>query len=193
MRQEILRHLEGHRQVLQLVASELPGPIAAAAAQLVTALRNGGKLLVMGNGGSAADAQHFAAELVGRFQRERRGLPAVALTTDSSILTAVGNDYGFEAVFRRQVEALARPGDVVCAISTSGRSPNVLQALLAARQAGCATLALTGGSGGELIALADVAVVVPSDRTPFIQEAHVTIIHLLCALVEGALFGEEAP
>ncbi len=186
MLEVINRHLEGHRQVLQLVAGELPGTIARAAELLVRSLSSGGKLLIMGNGGSAADAQHFAAELVGRFRRERKGLPALALTTDSSILTAVGNDYGFDTVYSRQVEALARPGDAVLGISTSGRSVNVVQALAAARQAGCVTLALTGGDGGALQELADLAIVVPSEQTPFIQEAHVTIIHILCDLIEQA-------
>ena len=184
MRKVIEEHLAGHLQVLQLVVAELPGPIVAAAELVVKAIAGGGKLLVMGNGGSAADAQHFAAELVGRFRRERAALPAVALTTDTSILTAVGNDYGFENIFRRQVEALARPGDVVCGISTSGRSPNVVQAMEAARSMGCRTLALLGGNGGQMIALADVALLVPSDQTPFIQEAHLTIIHILCDLIE---------
>jgi len=184
MRKVIEEHLAGHLQVLQLVVAELPGPIIAAAELVVKAIAGGGKLLVMGNGGSAADAQHFAAELVGRFRRERAALPAVALTTDTSILTAVGNDYGFENIFRRQVEALARPGDVVCGISTSGRSPNVVQAMEAARSMGCRTLALLGGNGGQMIALADVALLVPSDQTPFIQEAHLTIIHILCDLIE---------
>jgi D-sedoheptulose 7-phosphate isomerase len=184
MRKAIEEHLAGHLQVLQLVVAELPGPIVAAAELVVKAIAGGGKLLVMGNGGSAADAQHFAAELVGRFRRERAALPAVALTTDTSILTAVGNDYGFENIFRRQVEALARPGDVVCGISTSGRSPNVVQAMEAARSMGCRTLALLGGNGGQMIALADVALLVPSDQTPFIQEAHLTIIHILCDLIE---------
>jgi D-sedoheptulose 7-phosphate isomerase len=186
MHETIRKHLEGHQKVLQLVAAELPGTIASAVELVTAALRGGGKLLVMGNGGSAADAQHFAAELVGRFRRERAALPAIALTTDTSVLTAIGNDYGFATIFRRQVEALARPGDVICGISTSGCSPNVVQALETARKMNCRTLALTGGNGGLMRALADVAVVVPSDQTPFVQEAHLTIIHILCELIEQA-------
>jgi D-sedoheptulose 7-phosphate isomerase len=184
MDNEISGHIEGHITVLRTVVDRQSERIAAAAELIVRSIMGGGKLLVMGNGGSAADAQHFAAEMVGRFRRERNALPAIALTTDTSILTAVGNDYGFDAIFTRQVEALARPGDVVCGISTSGCSPNVVKALATARRAGCATLALTGGTGGDLCAHADVAIVVPSDQTPYIQEAHLTIIHILCGLIE---------
>jgi D-sedoheptulose 7-phosphate isomerase len=186
MNETIRKHLEGHQQVMQRVGAELPAVIAAAGELLVHSLAAGGKLLVMGNGGSAADAQHFAAELVGRYRRERNPLPAIALTTDTSILTAVGNDYGYEMIFRRQVEALAKTGDVVCGISTSGNSANVMQALEAARQKGCRTLVLTGDRGGAMVTLADVAVVVPSDQTPHIQEVHLAIIHILCDLVEQA-------
>jgi D-sedoheptulose 7-phosphate isomerase len=184
MHETIRMHLEGHQQVLRRVAAELPGPIATAAELIVSALAGGGKLLVMGNGGSAADAQHFAAELVGRYRCERMALPAIALSTDTSILTAVGNDYGFDSIFSRQVEALARPGDVVFGISTSGRSPNVGKALVTARELGCTTIVLTGGDGGSVLSLADAAIMVPSEQTPWIQEAHLTIIHILCHLIE---------
>lgn len=186
MNDTVRMHLEGHQQVMRQVAAELPAVIAAAGELLVHSLADGGKLLILGNGGSAADAQHFAAELVGRYRRERNPLPAIALTTDTSILTAVGNDYGYEVIFRRQVEALARTGDVVCGISTSGNSANVMQALEAAREMGCRTLVLTGAGGGTMAALADVAVVVPSAQTPHVQEAHLAIIHILCDLVEQA-------
>ena len=149
--------------------------------------RGGGKLLLFGNGGSAADAQHLAAEFVNRFLRDRQALPAIALTTDTSALTSIGNDLGFEQAFSRQVEALARPGDVVIAISTSGNSPNVLRAITVARALGCVTVAFTGGSGGELAGAADEAFVVPSQETPRIQETHITLGHALCALVEELL------
>ncbi len=183
-------HLAEHRRTMELVATELTGAIAGCAELLCAALAGGGKVLVMGNGGSAADAQHLAAELVGRFLRERRALPAVALTTDSSILTAVGNDYGFEQIFSRQVEALAAPGDVVIGISTSGNSANVRVALAAANEIGCKTVGLLGGSGGAIAAEVDLALVVPTAATPRIQEAHATIIHILCDLVERTLCGE---
>lgn len=150
-------------------------------------LRNGGTIYLCGNGGSAADCQHVAGEFVGRFLRERRPWPAVALTTDTSILTAVGNDYGFEQVFARQVRALARPGDVVAGISTSGKSPNVLLAIEAAKTIGAATIAFTGAPGGPLAELTDVAFRAPSSHTPRIQEMHLLAWHLLCDRVEEAL------
>lgn len=155
-------------------------------------LAAGGRVLWMGNGGSAADCQHMAAELVGRYTRERRGLASVALTTDTSILTAVGNDYGFERIFARQVEAICGPGDVVIGISTSGNSRNVLEAIQAARQIGTATVGFTGGSGGALKDLVDHCLVVPSRVTARIQEAHILIGHLLCDWVEqGAVDAEQ--
>lgn len=150
-------------------------------------LRAGGKILVFGNGGSAADAQHFAGELVGRFQRERPGIAAIALGTDPSIVTAVGNDLGFERVFARQIEALGRSGDVAFGISTSGRSPNVLAALRLARERGLVTVGLTGRGGGELAALVDHLVDVPDHETPRIQEVHGMVVHVLCELIEEEL------
>jgi D-sedoheptulose 7-phosphate isomerase len=164
-----------------------PATVAAvvrAADTLATALKEGRKVLVFGNGGSAADATHLAAELVGRFLLERRGLPALSLSDNSSALTAISNDYGYERVFVRQVEALGRPGDVAIGISTSGRSANVLAGLEAARAGGLGTLALTGGDGGSLPAAVDVCIVVPSADTPRIQEGHTLVAHLLCELVE---------
>ena len=155
------------------------------------ALREGRKLLLFGNGGSAADAQHIAAELVGRFLRERRPLPAIALTTDTSALTAIGNDYGFDDVFARQVRALGARGDVALAISTSGRSPNVLRAVEAARDAGLRVVALTGGDGGALAAAADVTLrVSASTLSARIQETHILIGHVICELVDQRLFGD---
>ncbi len=158
-----------------------------AGGRISESLKAGGTILIFGNGGSAADAQHFAGELVGRFLRERRGLPAVALTTDPSILTAVANDMGFEAVFRRQLEALGKPGDVAFGISTSGRSPNVVQALRFAREQGLLTLGLTGGGGGDLRGLVHYLLDVPHSETPRIQEVHGVVIHLLCQMIEEAV------
>jgi D-sedoheptulose 7-phosphate isomerase len=161
--------------------------IEAVASRMAEALRRGGKILFFGNGGSAADAQHLAAEFVNRFLRERGPLAALALTTDTSALTSIGNDLGFDQIFARQVTALGRPGDVVVAISTSGDSPNVLQGVEAARRLGCTTVGLTGGAGGQLARVVDEAFVVPSKETPRIQETHITLGHALCALVEELL------
>ena len=155
--------------------------------RMAVSLKSGGKVLVFGNGGSAADAQHLAGELVGRYLVDRRALPAIALTTDPSILTAVANDMGYDAVFRRQVEAHGRPGDVAIGISTSGRSRNVLAALEWARAHRLVTVGLTGGGGGPLAALADYLIDVPSAETPRIQEVHGLVIHLLCQIVEEEL------
>ncbi len=151
---------------------------------LIESILQGNKILFCGNGGSAGDAQHIATELVCRFETERKGLPAIALTTDTSGLTAIGNDFGFERVYSRQVEALAREGDVLVAISTSGNSPNILQAIMTARQIGCKTVGLTGSKGKKLASLCDASVLVPSDRTARIQEAHITIGHLWCQMID---------
>jgi D-sedoheptulose 7-phosphate isomerase len=155
---------------------------------LIDRYEAGNKVLIAGNGGSAADAQHIAAEFVSRFNFDRPGLPALALTTDTSILTAVGNDYGYEYLFRRQIEANGQAGDVFLGISTSGNSPNILQALQAARLKGLTTFGLTGASGGKMRELCDYCLCVPSSETPRIQEAHILIGHTLCAMVELALF-----
>ncbi|MCH2170673.1 SIS domain-containing protein [Myxococcota bacterium] len=167
--------------------------IAAAASLMVDCLEAGGRVLAFGNGGSAADAQHLAAELTGRFERDRPALSALALTANSSDLTAIGNDYDYSAVFSRLVEAHGRPGDVVIAISTSGESPNVCEAARVARDAGLRGVALTGRGGGSLAQWVDVSVEVPSDRTARIQEAHAALIHVLCELVEETLFGAVDP
>ena len=158
----------------------------------VQALRDGRKLLFAGNGGSAADAQHWAGELVSRFYYDRPGLAAIALTTDSSILTAVGNDYGYDYTFARQIEALGQAGDVFIAISTSGNSPNILRAAQAARTRGMHVLGFTGRGGGKLAPLADICFRMPSDETPRIQEGHEFIGHLLCALIESQMFPNDA-
>jgi D-sedoheptulose 7-phosphate isomerase len=165
-------------------------PLLARAAEALTErLRAGGKVLTFGNGGSAADAQHFAAELLGRFARERPALPALALTTDTSSLTAIGNDYGYNRVFARQLEAHGRAGDVAIGISTSGQSANVVAALTVARQPRMLTLALTGRGGGKVAALAAILIDVPHTETARIQEVHGMVVHILCDLVEEALAG----
>jgi D-sedoheptulose 7-phosphate isomerase len=191
MQQQILTHFKGHLETIAAMSEQLSNQIEEVTALQVKTLQAGGKILIAGNGGSAADAQHFAAELVGRFLLERRALPALALTTDSSILTAVGNDYGFEQIFSRQVEALASRGDLFIGISTSGNSENICRAVESARNLGCSTLSLVGGDGGRLANLSDLALVVPSSHTPYIQEGHLLLIHLLCDLVERQLFAQE--
>jgi D-sedoheptulose 7-phosphate isomerase len=165
------------------------GFILAVGNRVADALRSGGKVLTFGNGGSAADAQHFAAELVGRYLKQRSAWPAIALTTDTSILTAVANDYGYDAVFQRQVEALGRKGDVAIGISTSGRSPSVVTALAKAREMGLVTIGMTGQGGGKLAGQVDHLIEVPSSATPRIQEVHGLVIHVLCAIVEEAIAG----
>jgi len=185
---EISRQMKAHIEVVRSVEEQLAEAITASVEMLVDALRNGKKILLMGNGGSAADAQHFAAEMVGRFLMERKALPAIALTTDTSILTAVGNDYGFDEIFKRQVEALAEPGDVVFGISTSGKSVNVKRAIDAGKDIGAKTLGLLGCDGGDIASVVDLHLTVPSTETPRIQEAHLVIIHIICDLVEKGLF-----
>ena len=166
----------------------LVAQIAGVADLIVDTYRNGNKVLIAGNGGSAADAQHIAAELVSRFTFDRPALPAMALTTDSSILTGIGNDYGYESLFSRQVEASGRPGDVFIGISTSGNSPNILKALSTARTNGLVTVGLTGASGGRMNDLCDHCLKMPSGDTPRIQECHITVGHILCAHTEIQLF-----
>jgi D-sedoheptulose 7-phosphate isomerase len=165
--------------------------VLAAAEMLARVFKAGGKVLIFGNGGSAADAQHLAAEFVNRFQVERPPLAALALTTDTSILTAVANDYDFRQVFAKQVRALGRPGDLAWGISTSGNSANVVAGLDTARELGLKTLALSGGDGGPVAAAADLALIVPSRNTPRVQEVHITIGHALCDLVDYLLFPEK--
>lgn len=188
--QRIQQRLRESAELKLRLGPEVLQPLQALVEATGRALRRGHKLLVFGNGGSAADSQHIAAELVGRYGRERRGLPAIALTTDTSILTSVGNDYGFEHIFERQVEALAAPGDVLLGISTSGNSPNVKRALLLAqRLPDVTTGAFLGRDGGEIRALVHHAVVVPAHDTARIQECHITFGHILCELVEEYLAG----
>jgi len=172
---------------------ELMQAMIRASDTMATALHGGNKILIAGNGGSAADAQHIAGEFLSRLNFDRNPLPAIALTTDSSVLTAIGNDYGFEQVFERQVRGLARKGDVLLAISTSGRSPNILAGLRAAREAGATTVGFTGSGDSPMLALCDIAVRAPSDSTPQIQQIHIVAAHAICGLVEQELFGPPVP
>ena len=188
---KIEAHLFQSAEVKRQTAASCARSIAKAAAVIAEAFLYGRKLLLCGNGGSAADCQHMAAELVSRFSKDldRRALPAIALTTDTSFLTAFGNDCGFEGIFERQVEALGVPGDLLIGISTSGNSPNVIRAVETARKRNMGTIALTG-NGGRLAAMADIAIAVPSVDTQYIQEAHLAVEHILCELVESMLFRE---
>ena len=186
MQKDIQISLEASRQMVEqcLAGQDLQAALVKAVNCCVNALKSGGKLMFAGNGGSAAEAQHFSAEMVGRFLKERKPLASVALSTDTSALTAIGNDYGYDQVFSRQVEALGRSGDVLIVLSTSGRSKNILAAMRAAAALGIATIALTGREPREMGALADVVLDVPSSDTPQIQEGHLILGHLLCGLVE---------
>jgi D-sedoheptulose 7-phosphate isomerase len=188
---------EQHARILAAMRSTQLEELQKAAELAESCLRAGGKILALGNGGSAADAQHFAAELVGRFERDRHPLPALALTVNTSTLTAIGNDYGFESVFERQVEALAAPGDLLLAITTSGNSPNVIAAASSARRLGCAVVGLTGESGGALAEWADRLIAVPSTNVARIQEMHEICLHALAAWLEARALpagaGEEHP
>lgn len=175
-----------------LGSSEVVVTVAKVSEILVGALDNGGKVLLFGNGGSAADAQHIAAEFVGRFAFNRPPLPALALSVNTSCVTAIGNDYGFDLVFSRQLEALARPGDVAIGITTSGNSPNVLHAMAVARKLGLHTVAFTGCTGGKLKNAVDHCICVPSDQTPRIQECHILIGHIISELVEQTIFHEQS-
>jgi D-sedoheptulose 7-phosphate isomerase len=179
----ILESLKSHIAAVKSVEA-LEGAIQASAERIADTLKRGGKILLMGNGGSAADSQHLAAEFVGRFKMERRGLAAIALTTDTSILTAIANDYGAARVFARQIEALGRQGDCVIGISTSGNSANIIEAFLVAREIGCHTIGLLGNNGGRMVPLCDLLIVVASNDTPRIQECQILIGHIICDLVE---------
>lgn len=185
----LVQSLQEHLQAIEALLESRLSEIEAAGNLIWEALKAGNKILLCGNGGSAADAQHIAAELVGRYEQQRRAFPAISLTTDTSALTAVSNDFGYEIVFARQVEALAAAGDVLIAISTSGKSASIIKAADKARELGCKTIALTGCSGEPLAAHCDLAVIVPSERTSRVQEAHITIGHLWCEMVDRALAG----
>lgn len=185
----INRHISASIETKQalLESSVVNENIAEAANCCLSAYKNGNKILIAGNGGSAADAQHIAAEFVSRFEFDRPGLPALALTTDTSILTAIGNDYGFERLFSRQIEANSKPGDIFIGISTSGNSPNILAALKTAKENGLTTIGLAG-AGGKIQNECDICISVPSSHTPRIQESHILIGHIICAFVEEELF-----
>lgn len=177
-------YFERHIELARRVRDELSDAIQVAARAMIDSLESGGKILLCGNGGSAADAQHIAAELTGRFIRDRRALPAVALTTDSSALTAISNDFGFDQVFARQVQALAKKGDILLALSTSGNSENLVAVLKTAAEIGCVRIALLGRDGGRMKGQAEHVLIIPSDYTPHIQEMHITIGHLICDLID---------
>ena len=181
----IEKELESHQRVLEQTIAGMQHFIYTAGVIVTEALQRGNKVLLCGNGGSAADAQHIAAELTGRFKKERHPLPGIALTTDTSALTAIGNDYGFDQVFSRQVAALAKEGDVVIGISTSGNSLNVIYALETAKEMGCKALGLSGKGGGKMNDVCDINLIVPSDDTARIQEMHSLIGHILCQLVDN--------
>jgi D-sedoheptulose 7-phosphate isomerase len=185
--QEVRNSFRTGTDLRNQVVRDCSEKIVDAAALITECLRSGGKVLLFGNGGSAADAQHLAAEFVGRFQMKRRALPAIALTTDSSILTAVGNDYGFDQIFARQVEALGRSGDVAIGISTSGNSPNVTCAINQAAKQDLKTIGLTGGDGGSLANRVDISITVAATNVARVQECHITIGHILCELAESDL------
>ncbi|MDB5109693.1 MAG: gmhA1 [Mucilaginibacter sp.] len=180
----VSEELSDHQNVLQKVINSLTADIEAACEMVMTTINNGHKILLAGNGGSAADAQHIAAELSGRFVKDRKALPGIALTTDTSAITSIANDYGYEHVFSRQLEALAQPGDLFIGISTSGNSQSILNALVAAKNIDCKTLGLSGRDGGKMNGLCDLNIVIPSPITARIQEMHILIGHILCKAID---------
>jgi len=179
-----------HLKTAQATMESISDSLETAANLCINSLKNGGKILIFGNGGSAADAQHIAAELVGRYKTERRGLPAMALTTDTSALTAIGNDYGYDRIFNRQVEALANKGDVIIGISTGGSSGNVISGLKLAKELECKTVGFSGRGGGDMNTLCDINLVVPAEDTARIQEMHIVIGHTICHLIDQAFIDE---
>jgi D-sedoheptulose 7-phosphate isomerase len=189
MKDKIEAELKESIEVKQAVLASLTPVIEQAAQAMVAAYKTGNKVLFFGNGGSAGDAQHLAAELISRFLLERKSLAAIALTTDTSIITAIGNDYNFDVIFARQIEGLAKKGDIAFGLSTSGNSKNVIAGLEKAKQLGCLTIGLTGNAG-RITEIVDIAIKIPSKATPRIQESHITIGHILCGLVEAELFGK---
>ncbi|WP_320034553.1 D-sedoheptulose 7-phosphate isomerase [Halarcobacter sp.] len=187
MKSVIEKEFLGHLETIQKVMETMAEPLQEAAALAVDTLKNGNKILLFGNGGSAADAQHIAAELTGRYKTERRGLPGIALTTDTSALTAIGNDYGYDRVFDRQVESLAVKGDLLIGISTSGNSGNVINAFKVGQELGCKIVGLSGRDGGAMNDLCDINLVVPSNDTPRIQEMHILFGHTICQIIDNEL------
>src|SRR5437588_587636 len=188
--ESIAQHFRSSRETLERASADraLLDAMLAIADTMIKALKGGGKILIAGNGGSAADAQHIAGEFLSRLNFDRNPLPAIALTTDSSVVTAVGNDYGFEKIFERQIRGLARKGDVFLAISTSGRSQNILCSLKAARELGLTTVGFTGQGDSEMVALCDICLQAPSEATPHIQQIHIVAAHAICGIVERELF-----
>ena len=176
-------------EAIKTLKGDVARDIHVAAKAIASALKNGKRVYALGNGGSAADAQHIACELVGRFLMDRKALPVIALSTDTSVITSISNDYGYQAVFSKQLEGVVRKGDVVLGISTSGNSPNIVGALMVARELGATTIGLLGHGGGKMKNLCHRSIVVPCDSTPRIQEAHGVVIHIICEIVEEALFG----
>jgi len=189
MIETIKNEFNSHLEVIQKVINNLEKDVESVAKIIIEALKNGNKIIIFGNGGSAADAQHFAAELTGRYKCERKGLPAIAITTDTSALTAIGNDYGYDRVFDRQVEALAKSGDVLVGISTSGNSKNVINGFKVGKELGCKIVGLSGKGGGEMNEFCDINIVIPSNNTPRIQEMHILLIHTICQLVDDSFKG----
>ncbi|MWV61412.1 D-sedoheptulose 7-phosphate isomerase [Helicobacter saguini] len=182
----IKKEIENNIKATQIALDTLAPIINDVAKTIIKTLKEGKKILICGNGGSAADSQHFAAELTGRYKRERKGLKAISLTTDTSALTAIGNDYGYDVVFSRQAEALLDSGDILFGISTSGNSKNIINALECANKLGCITISLSGRDGGKMKSVCDYNIIAPSDDTPRIQEIHILCIHIICELVEKA-------
>jgi len=187
MKQTVISEFQSHLNTINNVINNMEEELVKASELAVNTLKNGNKILLCGNGGSAADAQHIAAELTGRYKTERRGLPGIALTTDTSALTAIGNDYGYNRVFDRQVESLANKGDLIIGISTSGNSSNVISALKLGMELGCKTIGFTGKNGGEMNDICDVNLVVPSDDTPRIQEMHILFGHTICQIIDNEI------
>jgi len=183
IKNEFLSHLDTTKKVIETMENKL----LEASILVIETLRSGNKVLLCGNGGSAADAQHIAAELTGRYKTERRGLPGLALTTDTSALTAIGNDYGYDRIFDRQVESLANKGDLIVGISTSGNSANVVNALKLGRELGCKTLGFSGRDGGVMNGMCDINLIVPSNNTPRIQEMHILFGHTICQIIDSEL------
>ena len=186
MQDMIRKEFQSHLNTIQEVINSCEDILGKASQLAVDTLKNGNKILLCGNGGSAADAQHIAAELTGRYKTERRGLAGIALTTDTSALSAISNDYGYDMVFSRQVEALANKGDLLIGISTSGNSINIINALKLAKQMGCNTLGFSGKDGGDMNSICDINIVVPSDDTPRIQEMHILFGHIICQAIDDA-------
>ncbi len=187
MKQTIKNELISHLNIVNEIINTLENDIEKACLLVTNTLKNGNKILLCGNGGSAADAQHIAAELVGRYKNNRKGLPAIALTTDSSIITSISNDFGYENLFSRQIESLANTNDLIIGISTSGNSINIINALKIGKEMGCMTLGLSGNNGGEMNNLCDLNLIVPSNDTPRIQEIHILIGHIICQVIDSLL------